>query len=820
MADKKINICIVHYNTPKLTECLVRSIDKFTPNATIYIFDNSDAQPFTYRQDNIVYFDNTKGQIINYTEWLKRYPNNTRSFEATRIHGSAKHCYAVETCMRLIPEGFILLDSDVLVKRNLSELWDEDYVYVAEVETQPRSTIKRVIPFVCFINGKLCKKNNVHFFDENYMHGLSYTKNNNRADWYDTGSGFYIQASKLPHKEIKWNDYVEHFGSGSWQVTSDIRHKKTPRTAEGWLNKFHNLWEMKKEGEFLEYEQQLKAFLLRHKLNYNIDKPRTIQEKIQWLKLHDSTPLKAKCADKIKVHEYSKEKLGKDICIPIIKVYNSVSDIKWNELPNSFVLKCNHGSGMNIIVKDKSTVTEASAKAKVKKWLETDFAFQNGCEMQYHNIERRAFVEEYMFDENQTKSLYDYKFWCFNGEPKFYTINDGFGHGDIMYYDMNHEELNPYCVSNVNYSPVPPEFEQMQKYAEKLSKDFKFVRVDFYYVGGKIYLGELTFTPGSGLFTYKNEKYSKLFGDMLNLGNSQNKKVIYTCITGEYELLDDPFVMSDGYDYVCFTNYSRIASDIWELRPIPEELNGLSEVKKQRCIKINPHKYLPEYDLSIWVDGSVKLQKDVNDFVAKFCKDGNIFIPEHPTRKCIYDEMDACIKLKKDTQANIQVQREKYTKENFPKNYGLVQSNIIIRRHNEPDCVKLMETWWAEVKNYSHRDQLSFDYARWKNPNVKVVFLDKGTCKTEYFKWDNSHGKKKQGKLAYGMSKVQGQPRSEAKVINNSSIKYTAVAEHEEIREKIRIRTEAKQYKSNTIVAHPAIKRQIMSSRLKRFLNS
>ncbi len=233
--------------------------------------------------------------------------------------------------------------------------------------------------------------------------------------------------------------------------------------------------------------------------------------------MYDCTPLKTKCADKIKLHEYSQEKLGKDICIPILKVYNNTSEINWDELPDRFVIKCNHGSGMNIIVKDKKLLNKQDAVNKLNIWMRTDFAFQNGYEYHYHDIERKIFVEEYKEDEKQKNSLFDYKFWCFNGVPKMYTINNGFGHGDIMYYTMEHEPMNPYRVRENSTYITPTNFNLMVEYSEKLSKDFKFVRVDFYEVNGIVYLGELTFTPGSGFFKYTDDKYSFLFGEWLDL---------------------------------------------------------------------------------------------------------------------------------------------------------------------------------------------------------------------------------------------------------------------------------------------------------------
>ena len=535
---KNINIAIVHYNTPTLTRCLIKSIEKFTPGCKIYVFDNSDTLPFNSAGlDNVIVFDNTKGQIINFDRWLENYPKRFSSNGKVNKWGSAKHCVSVEKCMSLIKENFILMDSDVLLKKDLSDLFDPGCIYVGEVVTQPRSTIKRVLPYICFINVEQCLKNRIHYFDENRMHGLCCNKINKAADSYDTGAGFFIQCGNLRKREIKTEDYVVHYSGASWQEEKEKKYKHA-FTPKQWLNRYGKLWKSDEE------------------------------------------------------------------------------------------------------------------------------------------------------------------------------------------YEM-----------------------------------------------------------------------------------TRNKKVIYTCVTGNYEPLDDPFAISDGYDYVCFTN-SNIKSDVWEIRPIPEELRVFTEVKKQRCIKINPHKYLPEYELSIWVDGSIKLLKDVNSFVEKKCSgDSSIFIPRHPQRNCIYDEMTACIKQKKDTEENIAPQRKRYKEEKFPENYGLVQSNIIVRKHNDAGCIKLMDCWWNELKNGSHRDQLSFNYAMWKNSDVPVTYLDKTTCNSEYFRWDSSHGKRK--------PKPQQQPEAEKKRAKTAVNIDEIMKSHHEGNA-----TESKG--TNKIqritTQNPIIRRQLISRSLKEFL--
>ena len=166
----------------------------------------------------------------------------------------------------------------------------------------------------------------------------------------------------------------------------------------------------------------------------------------------------------------------------------------------------------------------------------------------------------------------------------------------------------------------------------------------------------------------------------------------------------------------------------------------MPQVKKQRFVKINPHLLLSEYDMSIWVDGNVTLKGDLNKFVKNvITSDCSVYVPKHPQRDCIYAEANAVVKMGKDKSDITRPQMERYRKEGFPERYGLLQSNIMLRKHNKLDCIKLMEDWFKELKDGSHRDQLSFNYASWKNIDVKVIYLDKNICKSEFFYWDGTH---------------------------------------------------------------------------------
>lgn len=259
----------------------------------------------------------------------------------------------------------------------------------------------------------------------------------------------------------------------------------------------------------------MKQFVSAHGVRCNLDEPETIQEKLMWLNIYDADPLKSDCADKLKVKEYARNMLGVDIGVPTIKVWDNANDIDFSELPERFVLKCNHGSGMNIIVQDKSKLNEDDARQKLNRWMNDDFSMRNGFESHYHWIERKIFAEELLGDG--TGTLKDYKFWCFNGEPKLWTINDGNGHGDIMYYHMDGSEWNPYQVQSRSDYIKPITFDTLVEYSRKLSNLFKFARIDFYEINEQPLIGEITFTPGAFTFKYKKHEDEIYAGNLLKL---------------------------------------------------------------------------------------------------------------------------------------------------------------------------------------------------------------------------------------------------------------------------------------------------------------
>lgn len=243
MFSKK-NICIVHFNTPALTRCLVMSVNKFVPDARIFIFDNSDKSPFVNTFDNVTVFDNTKGQIINFDKWLEKYPNRKKAGKTPIANkwASAKHCYTIEKCIDLIGENFVLLDSDILIKRDISDFFDDRYIFVGTQEKRP-GLPARLLPYLCFLNVDMMKKNNIHYFDEKMMNGLMVTENGNA---YDTGASFIVNAKSLPHKSLDIKNYMLHYAGASWQSRTRIT------TQEKWLKENQKFWEETKVKKTIE----------------------------------------------------------------------------------------------------------------------------------------------------------------------------------------------------------------------------------------------------------------------------------------------------------------------------------------------------------------------------------------------------------------------------------------------------------------------------------------------------------------------------------------------------------------------------------------
>lgn len=252
----------------------------------------------------------------------------------------------------------------------------------------------------------------------------------------------------------------------------------------------------------------------------NLDNPRTFNEKIQWLKLYDTTPLKTRLADKYLMRGWVSNRIGSEHLIPLLGVWDHFDDINFNELPNQFVLKCNHGCGFNIIVTDKNTFNKSDAKQKIDYWMSVNFAFQCGFELQYRDIPHKIIAEKYM--PSLDGSLIDYRIYCFNGQPQqiWADIFSGTPNHRREIFDLSWHKLPLSCLwppADGLLDNKPKTLDEMYQLATQLSRDFAFVRVDFYEISNKVYLGELTFTPMSGTGHITPSIYNLKLGSMLDL---------------------------------------------------------------------------------------------------------------------------------------------------------------------------------------------------------------------------------------------------------------------------------------------------------------
>ena len=258
--------------------------------------------------------------------------------------------------------------------------------------------------------------------------------------------------------------------------------------------------------------------------------PRTFQEKIQWLKLFNKHNEYTQMVDKVSAKKYVSNIIGEEYIIPTIGVWENFNDIQFKKLPNQFVLKTAHGGGSCsvIVCRDKKAFDYNHAKCILEKSLKSDI-YRSYREWPYKNVPRRILVEELLITENN-KDLTDYKFFCFSGEPLFcQVIRDRHSHETIDFYDMewNHQEfvgLNPSVKNGMTPVPKPQNLEKMIHICRQLSKNTTFIRVDLYNLKGKIYFGELTFFPASGLGTFSPSTWNLKLGNMINLSDLKTKK--------------------------------------------------------------------------------------------------------------------------------------------------------------------------------------------------------------------------------------------------------------------------------------------------------
>lgn len=254
--------------------------------------------------------------------------------------------------------------------------------------------------------------------------------------------------------------------------------------------------------------------------------PKDLNEKINWLKFYGDTSRWTQLADKYRVREFVQERGLGHILIPLYAIWDNANDISFDNLPNSFVLKTNHGSGEVMVIKDKNNANINYVKEEFKKHLKTEFG-KYQAEPHYRKIKRCVVAEEFLDSSKLgfTTSLVDYKIWCFDGKP-YYIWACYSRTKDKVYvetYDLNWNYHPEKSVFTDHYRdgkgivPKPKKLDEMLKIASILSKGFPEVRVDLYEHEGKVYFGEMTFTSNGGYQDFYTQEFLDELGSYVKL---------------------------------------------------------------------------------------------------------------------------------------------------------------------------------------------------------------------------------------------------------------------------------------------------------------
>ena len=356
------------------------------------------------------------------------------------------------------------------------------------------------------------------------------------------------------------------------------------------------------------YLKLLYLFKMGHRLD--LKNPQTFTEKLQWLKIYNRKPEYTKMVDKYAVKEYVANIIGEEYIIPTLGVWDKPEDIDWDSLPNQFVLKTTHGGGGGgvVICKDKATFDKTSAIIKLKESMASDI-YSYLREWPYKNVPKRIIAEKFMAPEKSPapKDLPDYKFFCFNGEPKYcQVIRDRHTKEKIDFYDMNWNHmpfvgLNPVARNGLTPVARPGNLDEMKDICRKLADTKSFVRVDLYVIDDKGYFGELTLYPASGMGVFTPEEWNGKLGDLLTLPNAMGGGK-YLIVNGEIipfipkssEFLDYKFFCFDGEPRFLYISDSPSHSlaflntdwtladfdrdDYHPLKTIPEKPENLEEM--------------------------------------------------------------------------------------------------------------------------------------------------------------------------------------------------------------------------------------------------
>lgn len=287
-----------------------------------------------------------------------------------------------------------------------------------------------------------------------------------------------------------------------------------------------NIFLRKYLARFMTDEQYLRL-LFYYMMGYRLDleNPKSFSEKLQWLKLYNRRAEYTMMVDKAAVKEYAADIIGHEHIIPTIGRWNRAEDIEWNNLPDRFVLKCNHDSGSVCICRDKNSFDREAAAKKLAHALTINYYQKTHREWPYKNVKPCIIAEPYI-DPSPEPDLLDYKFFCFNGEPRLCQVIGGRNTKEVIDffdYEWNHQPFHePKKFPFAEIMPQKPAcYEKMWDMARKLAAGIPFVRIDFYEVKSRVYFGEITFFPTGGFGGFDPMEWDRKIGDMLTLPDNR-----------------------------------------------------------------------------------------------------------------------------------------------------------------------------------------------------------------------------------------------------------------------------------------------------------
>lgn len=340
---------------------------------------------------------------------------------------------------------------------------------------------------------------------------------------------------KVMKKCIKW------YKADTGKKTSGNKKKYTQKYTHYLLDREGKLTDAKKK--------EILSEIFKRRLGYSINwnNPITFNAKIMWLKLNYQNPLITRCSDKFAVKDYVDETIGKGHVVPTIDWWTDPDDIDFEKLPEQFVLKVNWSSGFNIIIKDKSEIDEEQIRKQLRKWTRSSQnSYYQMFNWGYKYMSPVIYAEEYISEVGDSEQVFDYKFFCYDGVCKnLFITTDRFSNKTYNWFDRDFNEL-PFTYGNAGKTPggveKPKHFEEMIDYAEQLAKPFPFVRVDFYEIGDKVLVGEMTFYSGGGILQFKPRLWDIELGKLINLPD-----LMYFDELRKFEVMEpkDAYLMED-----------------------------------------------------------------------------------------------------------------------------------------------------------------------------------------------------------------------------------------------------------------------------------